>query len=884
MSKEQSEYVKHLTNTVNQHSLGIARYNRAKEKAADKGRETAQGAGVSMLATLAPPMVEAIKHRCDGRRKYHGPPPIWLPNLKLVDPWIAAKITLTALIDGSTKSKLVTRTAEAIGARIEDQLKFAYYKRSDISSFNHAKGYAADAVNYKRQHKIYSAFMNRNEEIKPWTDWTPTECKQLGGALMNFATLTGAFIKIQAPTSKKKGKTARPPWLMELSPLFLEQWEKKHGQLAERSPYYQPLLHPPIPWTAHHGGGYEATDHHEDGIVRDIALVKIRRGFQQGDPNINPDHRVLTALNALQDTAYVVNELVLKTVEEMRDRNMEMKKIPTREKPPEPDKPSWLVKGLKYEDMTLVQQDAFKAWKTEQKDWEVKVIQWESKTRTINHIIDTAYDYLDKGPHWHPMSCDYRGRVYTLATGYSPLGPDLARGLQKFAVGKPIGTEEGSEFFCQVGATHYGYDKTSLADRIDWVVEHEDEILAVAESPVENWEHWQDAEEPWAYLAWCFEYAEWEATGFDLNYVSHKVCAADASQNGVQHYSAMLRDVEAATAVNLLPTDVPQDIYQQGADALIEVLEAIVNSPESEPLDEKCAKEWLKSPFLTRKLTKRPIMTRIYSSCLYGQNKMIHAFLKEQEEAGETLPFESVKDAVNFITPLGFKAIGDLLSGASEAMGWLKDLAAVTAGLNQPLRWTTPSGFVVKQAYQVTKPDRVYTIIGNPMRMSTKEPTDKIHKAETKNGISANFIHSRDAAHMVLTVAAMAKQMPKGSLSFTSCHDSFGTHACDAPLLAKTLREEFCKMYQYGYALKDLQREVTARLKLSGFDLKDEWRKHLETVERARLKRVSPKMKLIDRVEQASKNVAALGENYAEPPLQGDLDLSLVEASDFFFS
>lgn len=35
----------------------------------------------------------------------------------------------------------------------------------------------------------------------------------------------------------------------------------------------------------------------------------------------------------------------------------------------------------------------------------------------------------------------------------------------------------------------------------------------------------------------------------------------DGSCNGLQHYAALGRDVIGATSVNLMPCDVPQDVY-----------------------------------------------------------------------------------------------------------------------------------------------------------------------------------------------------------------------------------------------------------------------------------------------------------------------------------
>jgi DNA-directed RNA polymerase len=45
---------------------------------------------------------------------------------------------------------------------------------------------------------------------------------------------------------------------------------------------------------------------------------------------------------------------------------------------------------------------------------------------------------------------------------------------------------------------------------------------------------------------------------------------------------------------------------------------------------------------------------------------------------------------------------------------------------------------------------------------------------------------------MLTTIAARAH----GIDSLRMIHDSFATHACDAPVLSKVLREEFVRMYE----------------------------------------------------------------------------------------
>jgi DNA-directed RNA polymerase len=69
-------------------------------------------------------------------------------------------------------------------------------------------------------------------------------------------------------------------------------------------------------------------------------------------------------------------------------------------------------------------------------------------------------------------------------------------------------------------------------------------------------------------------------------------------------------------------------------------------------------------------------------------------------------------------------------------------------------------------------------------------------------GIAATFVHSMDAAHLMLTMTAATEQ---GIESFAVVHDCFGTVAADAPKLWRILREEFIRMYQVD-VLAELRR------------------------------------------------------------------------------
>jgi DNA-directed RNA polymerase len=143
-------------------------------------------------------------------------------------------------------------------------------------------------------------------------------------------------------------------------------------------------------------------------------------------------------------------------------------------------------------------------------------------------------------------------------------------------------------------------------------------------------------------------------------------------------------------------------------------------------------------------------------------------------------------------------------------MSWLQAVARVATAAGKPLQWTTPSGFVVSQAYREFKDKRIETrFCGSIVKFRSLEETDKLDRARQVSAVAPNFVHSLDASALMLTVQAGTE---RGIRSWAMIHDSYGTHAADTDLLAATLREEFVRMYSEHDVLAKFRDEVAATL------------------------------------------------------------------------
>jgi len=174
--------------------------------------------------------------------------------------------------------------------------------------------------------------------------------------------------------------------------------------------------------------------------------------------------------------------------------------------------------------------------------------------------------------------------------------------------------------------------------------------------------------------------------------------------------------------------------------------------------------------------------------------------VKEQTDGGKEYPFDDGRSNVDSFYPSGWLAglvrqsIDEIIISAREAMDWIQQCSKIYSEKGFPLVWTTPSDFICQMNYPKLEKRRVQTVLdGSIYTYHDDMETGLINQRRVSQGASPNFIHSLDAAHMMLTVL---RANTLGIDDFQMIHDSYGTHAHNLPLLSKALRQEFHSMYQ----------------------------------------------------------------------------------------
>ena len=487
---------------------------------------------------------------------------------------------------------------------------------------------------------------------------------------------------------------------------------------------------------------------------------------------------VYDAVNIMQETEWVINKPIYEVILSLINTDSSLGHLPTN--PQEIELP---VKPVDIE----TNKESLVKWKREASLVYKERAKSKSKYIQVRQIIEEARLLLDRS-FFYPYQLDFRGRIYPKPAMLSPQGADYSRALIKFKYGKQMKENISFDDFAIAGAGLYGQvDKEDIQTRKEWVRERLDTFIGYAKEPLTNTD-WAKADKPFCFLAWCFELKDFAETDYDASFITTLPIQSDCSNSGLQHYSAMMRDEIGGKATNLIPSNKPEDVYRIVAQKVIMKLR-----DKTDPM----AKQWLDYG-IDRKLCKKPVMCLPYSLTQYSCRQYIQDHV-EKEWKEKNKPHNFGRDlfkATNYLTPIVWESINDVIVGAKEIMGFLKKVSRLVASENLPVCWTTPKplNFPVQMMCYKKESKRVKTKMGDSIiKLSIQSDTDEIDKRKTAQSICPNLIHSLDASCLML---AVIKAKDKGVTNFSLIHDSFGCVAPDVHKLSEAIREAFCEVYE----------------------------------------------------------------------------------------
>ena len=389
------------------------------------------------------------------------------------------------------------------------------------------------------------------------------------------------------------------------------------------------------------------------------------------------------------------------------------------------------------------------------------------------------------------------------------------------------------------GLDSISVDKFTLEDRVRWTNENMEIITAAGRERLFA----PDAEKPVAFLSCCVEWHN--INECEGEYISYLPIPIDGSNNGWQHLGAISKDTRTGELVGLVATEIPRDFYVQTAKQLLEIDDPKLNA--------------MPMKHVRKGVSKRGSMTRAYSAgaAKIGENMWFDCRAEEFDKKYDITEDDCMAWARELI-----KAINEVCPGPLQTMKYMQELVVHHLGTYEKYRdgdpagieykklraeiqelwtikaedrtdkeinrieeliaeskefysvlvhgngakstdWTTPSGFPVNYtAWREEDFKCRGTINGQQIKHVMKIQTNipDVHKFMC--GISPNYIHSQDAAHMAITI-------DKWEGTFGAVHDSFSTHASDVEDLLSMTKDVFVNMYDVNNFFDKIQDDIT---------------------------------------------------------------------------
>lgn len=750
--------------------LGVHRYRAAQQFNANR-EQPASGGGAGALATNC---IEGLTQRitewvAEIRDKGRGRKARAYDLIKDVDPTMLSFFTVRLTLDQvlSRGGATLSMTATRLGLWIETELRVQLFEKDNAGLiFEFLRDIDKQTQNVIQRRRILVAMMNRIGD--QWEPWGVERQFQVGSLLIELLTKTWPVVEIY--TGYGKGGTTE--YRIRATETALNWINEDDERRALLRPVTLPCVIPPMPWVSPTEGGYWTDEVRKANPILRAWNAKGRmKLLKSADMS-----QVYRAVNGLQATPWAINTPVLDVMREVWEQNLDLGVFPNRDPSPLPPRPANID----------TDPEVLKVWKKAASEVYTANAKAVSSKLALARTLDTAKDYSKYDQFYFVYQCDFRGRIYAISQGPNPQGSDVQKATLRFANGKRIGDGSGPRWLAIHGANTFGVDKVSMDDRIQWVNDHIDDILDCAEDPLQ-YIFWTEADSPWSFLAFCFEFAGYCKEGAD--FITHLPIMVDGTCNGLQHYSAILRDPVGGAATNLLPADVPQDIYQRVADRVMEKM-------REDDRDE--AKKWL-AIGITRKTTKRPVMVLPYGGTFNSCKDYVREAVKKDGIA-------ATPDEINYLATMVWDSIGDVVVAARTGMAFIRKMASAASKKKQHVQWVAPSGWpVLQQYFNMESRQMKTTLYGDIIKPRLESQGDTVDGRRSGQGLAPNFIHSMDAAALVKTVNEC---LDNGVITFAVIHDSYGTLAPDMDDLSHTLRNAFVTMYEQHDPLEELRVSV----------------------------------------------------------------------------
>jgi DNA-directed RNA polymerase len=667
------------------------------------------------------------------------------------------------------KRQFASHIAYEIGKALEEEhvLYMFKHQRADLL---HVLKHNANSTTYENKEKAKMlAYKVKTEwEDNPLDAWGIKTRNHVGMRVLRAILETMpeylVLVKVQQAT--------RHEMVVKQTPA-LNEFLVEHTEYVMRTTITsQPCIEPPLPWVAEHKhivGGFHTID-----CSYNRPFIKTKNTEQREWIAKTPPLKHIEVCNGLQQVGWEVRADVLNLIKQAMMSGIFPEHIPCLKEPEFPPKPE--------------DEAEYYAWKKDR----FKLVKLNKarvqKLSALRNVLSMA-TLLEHKTFWFVYTCDFRGRIYCSSGSLNPQGPKYVRALLQFSEGKALG-KEGLYWLAVHGANQYGHSSSSYDDRYQWVMDNQDSIRTVASQPdgSRGRSILNTADDPFGFYAFCREWVAAHNEHDPQTFVSHLPVSLDGSANGIQHYSAMLRDQDGAARVNLTATQTPGDIYGTVAARLRKVLTQDSDHPVEATVILKGG--------IDRNLVKIPVMTMPYGVTIRGISLAICHYLDDHADKYD-LQEGDLKNwsVITYMTEKIIDVIHAEIKAPKIVMNWLQDVAQSVSMEGKHIKWISPVGFPVCQPYERYRESMIQTNLMGSKKIMYRDVSLGIDKTKAKVSLAPNLIHSLDSSHLVMTVQEM-KHL--GVTDVMCIHDSIGTHACNVPIMKEELRRCMYDLYRHS--------------------------------------------------------------------------------------
>ena len=657
-------------------------------------------------------------------------------DLKGVSPLLLAHMALKETLNSLSSRSKRTHLAGRIGQRVQDEMNFLELKKTHPIWWKRLLPHINRRSNYRYKRSL--AVRRANQDFgDTWkTDLGTHQRMEIGLSLLEIFRISSGLIEYD---KQRVGKNKYAYYVIPTK-ATLEWIQEFNQKVALMLPFHLPHTEKPQDWTSTTSGGYEyPTD-------IDWYFIKTKRRELKATYDAADLEIPFLAANRLQRVPYRINPWVLSVEQGFHSKGYNHDEV---------------VHSVSHWQTTVgITNDTLGYRLGQAKNYKKKIKAMPHLIRT-HTLMSLANRFASKTIHF-PVQADFRGRLYYVPKLLNPQGCDMARGFLEFA--NPTKVAGNEHWFLIGGANCYGI-KGSLKDREEWALKTSKDIQKVARDPWTHRSFWEEAESPNVFLAWCKEFDEWSNNR--IAFKTRLPVRLDHSASGLQIVALIKNDENLKRATNLLPSDVPNDVYSM-------ILTIINNTLSTSTRPEDYV--WL-SLGLNRKVVKDLTLAYMYGGSYYGlERTLVDWYLhRGSDHFGRNIFLEVRKLLEVYLYALGelSKAPGEFLA---ECRASQKD---------ELLSWTSPSNFPVTNLYPKRRKTRVRTTIENERLCAVTSVDDysKLNKRAARNAVAANIVHSYDSGilHTVLAVEEWENIM--------TLHDCYGIPPKDCDRMQAAIKK-----------------------------------------------------------------------------------------------